>query len=177
MAAKSPSNADKDGKSSRFAKRKKHRAKRARSDGFVVGLDLTHGSEDEEDEGHRKHSLGEAASFLAWIRNPTVQNLAKLRRAIKADDKDWMEEFLEYDGLGLLFQCLKDLSLCKGHHLSDMVLRMECIMCVREVINSQVGMESLLKIRGKTNIFGNRFASGESIIYYLGILESFMSEI
>ena len=46
----------------------------------------------------------EALNWLLWIRNPTVQNLAKLRRAIENNDSDWMREFLQFDGLGLLFQ-------------------------------------------------------------------------
>lgn len=148
----------KEGKSSRFAKRKKQRPKRFRSDGFVVGLDLANSSDDDND----KNGYSDAFNFLQWIRNPTVQNLGKLRRAIKSNDRDWMTEFLEYDGLGLLFQCLKNLSEYQGFHLSDMVLRMECIMCIREVINSQSGLDCLLKIKGRRdNIFGRRFASGK----------------
>ncbi|XP_046369459.2 inverted formin-2-like [Haliotis rufescens] len=146
-------------RSTRFAaaKRKKQRGKRARSDGFVLGLDLAN-SDDEDNEGSKLDS--DSLQFLLWIRNPTVQNLAKLRKAIKSNDRDWMREFLEFDGLGLLFQCLKNLSSFKGVSLSDMVLRMECAMCVREVVNSQSGLDCLLKLKGKKdNIFGRRLAA------------------
>ncbi|XP_052794469.1 inverted formin-2-like isoform X2 [Mya arenaria] len=151
--------ATKDAKPTRFAMRKQKRAKRHRSDGFVLGLEM--GANSSEDECvPDSNTLGDAINFLQWIRNPNLQNLAKLRRAIKTNDKDWMTEFLEFDGLGLLFQCLKDLSLMQGFHLSDMVLKMECIMCIREVVNSQTGLDCLLKIKGrKDNIFGRRFAS------------------
>lgn len=152
--------AKKDGKGTRFAKRKQKRAKRYRSDGYMLSLEMTANSS--EDEGFQNDpSLGDAINFLQWIRNPTLQNLAKLRRAVKTNDKDWMREFLEFDGLGLLFQCLKDLSAIQGFHLTDMVLKMECIMCIREVVNSQTGLDCLLQIKGrKDNIFGRRFASG-----------------
>ena len=85
-------------KSTRFGKRKQlKRGKRTRSDGFVLGVEIPVNSEDELDQvghEHRKGSLGpdpEALNFLIWIRNPTVQNLAKLRKAIKSNDSDWMQ--------------------------------------------------------------------------------------
>ena len=151
----------KDSKSSRFAKKKKQRAKRYRSDGFMLGLELGTNSSDEESLINGG-SMGDAVNFLQLIRNPTLQNLSKLRRTIKVNDKDWMKGFLEFDGLGLLFQCLKNLSEIQGYHLSDMVLRMTCVMCIREVINSQSGLDCLLLIKGKKdNIFGRRFAAGK----------------
>jgi len=163
-AASLPPKGPKDGKPTRFAMRKQKRAKRHRSDGYMLALEM--GANSSEDEGPMDNSqLGDAINFLYWIRNPTLQNLAKLRRAVKNNDKDWMTEFLEFDGLGLLFQCLKDLSLMQGFHLSDMVLKMECIMCIREVVNSQTGLDCLLKIKSrKDNIFGRRFATGNSVL-------------
>lgn len=152
---------EKEGKGGgRFAnKRKQKRVKRYRSDGFVLGVDLeTHASEDSDADSNIS---SDAVNFLLWIRNPTVHSLAKLRKAIRTNDRDWMTVFLEFDGLGLLFQCLKNLSDIQSFHLSDMVLRMECIMCIREVVNSQSGLDCLLRIKGrKDNIFGRRFASG-----------------
>ncbi|XP_021352107.1 inverted formin-2-like isoform X2 [Mizuhopecten yessoensis] len=146
-------------KASRFAnKRKQKRVQRHRSDGFVVGLDL--GNSEDESSPDRGAGSGDAVNFLLWIRNPTIANLAKLRRCIKRNDRDWMSEFLEFDGLGFLFQCLKKLGEIGGTHLSDMVLRMECIMCIREVVNSQSGLDCLLTLKGRNdNLFGRRFAS------------------
>nr|KAG5685516.1 hypothetical protein BaRGS_024253 [Batillaria attramentaria] len=116
-------------KSSRFAgKRKQKRVgKRTRSDGFVLGVDVVNSEDDLDDHDHRGGDGGpdpDSLNFLLWLRNPTVQNLSKLRRAIKSNDRDWMSCFLEFDGLGLLFQCLKNLSSYQSNHLTDMVLRM-----------------------------------------------------
>lgn len=146
-----------ESKAGRFdRKRKQQRIKRYRSDGFVVGLDLNNS----EDELDAPDGSSDAVNFLSWLRNPSLQNLVKLRKSIKHNDSDWMMEFLEYDGLGLLFQCLKNLSSRESLHLSEMVLRLECIMCIREVVNSQTGLDCLLKTKGrKDNIFGRRFAS------------------
>jgi hypothetical protein len=80
----------------------------------------------------------DAFNFLSWLRNPNLQNLVKLRKCIKSNDVDWMTEFLQFDGLGLLFQCLKNLGSYKGHHLSDMVLKLECI-----IIHTYVGQDRI----------------------------------
>ncbi|XP_063413228.1 inverted formin-2-like isoform X1 [Mytilus trossulus] len=144
----------KEEKNSRFAnKRKQKRAQRHRSDGFMVGKDIDSFEDDDEIKM-------DAVNFLMWLKNPNLQNLVKLRKCIKSNDVDWMTEFLQFDGLGMLFQCLKNLGAYKTHHLSDMVLKLECIMCIREVVNSQSGVDCLLKIKErKDNIFGRRFAS------------------
>lgn len=153
-------------KSTRFGKRKQKRGKRARSDGFVLGVvDIVLSDEEGGPSADmRRGSLGPdpgALNFLLWIRNPTLQNLSNLRKAIMSNDRDWMKEFLEFDGLGLLFQCLNNLSSYHSRHLTDMVLRMECVSCIREVVNSQIGLDCLLKLKDRTdNLFGRRFASG-----------------
>ena len=60
------------------------------------------------------------------------------------------------------FQCLKQLSSYQSTHLTDMVLRMSCVSCIREVINSRSGLDCLLSMGDKSdNLFGRRFASGE----------------
>lgn len=96
-------------RSSRFAAKKKQKriGKRGRSDGFVVGLDLANSSDEEGDDMSRRPGLeSESLNFILWLRNPTVQNLSLLRKAIKCNDSDWMRGFLEFDGLGLLFQVI-----------------------------------------------------------------------
>ncbi|XP_059158848.1 inverted formin-2-like [Physella acuta] len=151
--------------SSRFAARKKQkRGKRGRSDGFVLGLDLANeeGSEEEGgDEFPKKSGFdSESLNFIFWLRNPSVRNLSLLRKAIKCNDVDWMRCFLEFDGLGLLFQCLKNLSSYQSTHLTDMVLRMACVSCIREVVNSRGGLDCLLTIGDRNdNLFGRRFAT------------------
>lgn len=145
---------------SRFAnKRKIKRAQRHRSDGFVVGKDL--GDLDDDGSSDKPAVTSDLINFLQCMRNPTLQNLAQLRRCIRCNDRDWMVEFLDFDGLGMLFQCLRKLSEFGGSHLSDMVIRMECVMCIREVVNSQTGIDCLLTMKGRNeNIFGRRFATG-----------------
>ncbi|KAK0045993.1 inverted formin-2-like isoform X1, partial [Biomphalaria pfeifferi] len=150
--------------SGRFAaKKKQKRGKRGRSDGFVLGLDLANeeASETENNEETLKKTLdSESFNFIFWLRNPSLQTLSQLRKAIKCNDLDWMRCFLEFDGLGLLFQCLKNLSSYHSSHLNDMVLRMACVSCIREVVNSRSGLDCLLTIGDRNdNLFGRRFST------------------
>ncbi|KAH9490929.1 Inverted formin-2 [Bulinus truncatus] len=146
------------------AKKKQKRGKRGRSDGFVLGLDLANegdsDTENKEQEYFKKPGLdSESLNFIFWLRNPSVQNLSQLKKAIKCNDQDWMRCFLEFDGLGLLFQCLKNLSSYQSTHLNDMVLRMVCVSCIREVVNSRSGLDCLLSIGNRNdNLFGRRFS-------------------
>lgn len=98
-------------KSARFANKRKQKKiqKRTRSDGFVLGVELGVNSDDDDhaddDPINRIRALDpESLNFIFWLRNPTVQNLSQLRKSIKCNDPDWMRCFLEFDGLGLLFQ-------------------------------------------------------------------------
>ncbi|XP_055894126.1 inverted formin-2-like isoform X1 [Biomphalaria glabrata] len=151
--------------SGRFAaKKKQKRGKRGRSDGFVLGLDLgldLEAAETENTEETLKKTLdSESLNFIFWLRNPSLQTLSQLRKAIKCNDLDWMRCFLEFDGLGLLFQCLKNLSSYHSSHLNDMVLRMACVSCIREVVNSRSGLDCLLTIGDRNdNLFGRRFST------------------
>ncbi|ESP03684.1 hypothetical protein LOTGIDRAFT_171216 [Lottia gigantea] len=139
----------KESKTTRFGKKKQNRAKRAKSDGFTLGVDIALLEEKSTETVH----------FLQWIRNPTIQSLAKLRKCIKFNERSWMEDFLTFDGLGLLFQCLNNLAKCENHHLGDMVLKMQCASCIREVVNSQSGFDCLLSMKDKAeNLFGKRIA-------------------
>ncbi|KAK6172316.1 hypothetical protein SNE40_016002 [Patella caerulea] len=142
-------------KTTRFGKKKQNRAKRCKSDGFTLEPDIL-----------AQEKSTEAVHFLSWIRNPTIHNLAKLRKCIKYNEREWMEDFLSFDGLGLLFQCLNNLAKCESHHLGDMVLKMQCASCIREVVNSQSGLDCLLTMKDKSeNLFGKRIAFGKSEVY------------
>ena len=76
--------------------------KRTKSDAAVLGKPLVTSDDEEGEPGLDPESF----NFIFWLRNPTVSGLSQLRRAIRCEDGDWMRSFLEFDGLGLLFQVL-----------------------------------------------------------------------
>ncbi|KAJ8298511.1 hypothetical protein KUTeg_025042 [Tegillarca granosa] len=68
-----------------------------------------------------------------------VFNFCRLRKKLKSDDQCWMEDFLKREGLELLFECLEDLGRYPGN-FSNLVLRIECVLCIRTVMNSGLGL-------------------------------------
>ena len=63
---------------------------------------------------------------------------------------------LKQGGLELLFECLESFGLYSGT-FSNLVQRLECVMCIRTVMNSQIGLESLVS----ADIYGKKFGTGK----------------
>ena len=81
---------------------------------------------------------------VSLLQQPSMVNFCKLRRCIGQSNGHSMEEFLRYDGLELLFECLNNLTYCNGR-LANLVLRAECVMCIRTVMNSELGLSFLIQ--------------------------------
>ena len=120
-------------------------------------------SDVEEDRGHtNNHKLKRSSSdtslmnivndiilsnsCVLLLRHPSVINFCRLRKKLKSNDRRWMEDFLRRDGLELLFECLDNLGKYPGT-FSNLVLRIECAMCIRTVMNSAIGLQCLISTR------------------------------
>lgn len=97
--------------------------------------------------------LSRSCVFL--LSHPSVFNFCRLRKKLKSDDQWWMEDFLKREGLELLFDCLEDLGRYPGN-FSNLVLRIECVLCIRTVMNSGLGLRCLIALN-----CGPKFASGK----------------
>ena len=104
-------------------------------------------------------SLTNSCVFL--LRHPSVVNFCRLRKKLDSDDKRWILDFLRRDGLDLLFECLGDLAKYTSN-FSNLVLRIECVMCIKTVMNSVVGLQSLISTG-----YGPQFAGGRSLYLIL----------
>lgn len=83
-------------------------------------------------------------SCVHFLNKPSVLNLCRLRKKLGSSDKSWMEDFLEHHGLELLFECLGTLSKQHNGGFHLLVLRMECVLCLRTCVNSRIGLECLI---------------------------------
>ena len=62
-----------------------------------------------------------------------------------------MEDFLNLDGLSVLFETMARRG--SGSHslsISDALLQLECVMCVKAVMNSEVGLSHITKDKSYT---------------------------
>ncbi|XP_059540886.1 inverted formin-2 isoform X2 [Myotis daubentonii] len=81
---------------------------------------------------------------IRLLQMPSVVNYSGLRKRLEGSDGGWMVQFLEQSGLDLLLEALARLSGRGVARISDALLQLTCISCVRAVMNSQQGMEYIL---------------------------------
>ncbi|XP_052276568.1 inverted formin-2-like isoform X5 [Dreissena polymorpha] len=93
-------------------------------------------------------------SLVQLLRDPTVFNFSRLRTKLKSDDRRWMSGFLKLGGLEMLFEGLQSFGSYSGT-FSNLVQRLECVMCIKTVMNSQLGLNTLTT----SNKFGEKFAT------------------
>lgn len=93
--------------------------------------------------------------LVQLLRDPTVFNFSRLRTKLKSDDRRWMSGFLKLGGLEMLFEGLRSFGSYSGN-FSNLVQRLECVMCIKTVMNSQIGMQTITTSRK----FGSSFAAG-----------------
>lgn len=81
---------------------------------------------------------------IRLLQMPSVVNYSGLRKRLEGSDGGWMVQFLEQSGLDLLLEALARLSGRGVARISDALLQLTCVSCVRAVMNSQQGMEYIL---------------------------------
>ena len=94
-------------------------------------------------------------SCVYFLHHPTVFSLCRLRKKLGGSDRRWMEEFLENQGLELLFECLGQLSK-QGGGFQVLVMRLECVLCIRTCVNSRIGLDYLIT----SGAYAGKFALG-----------------
>ncbi|GAB1297827.1 Inverted formin-2 [Apodemus speciosus] len=85
---------------------------------------------------------------IRLLQMPSVVNYSGLRKRLESSDGGWMVQFLEQSGLDLLLEALARLSGRGVARISDALLQLTCISCVRAVMNSQQGIEYILSNQG-----------------------------
>ena len=74
-------------------------------------------------------------------------NFHGLKKRITSADGKWIKEFLQQDGLEILFKALAALgakSFSKSTAIMDAVHQLECIGCIKTIMGRSCGMEHIL---------------------------------
>ncbi|XP_022236509.1 inverted formin-2-like, partial [Limulus polyphemus] len=100
-----------------------------------------------DDIGQGKYDNWDPETCVRLLRMPSVQNYAGMKKLLSRCDRHWMLEFLELDGLDVLFESLERLSeRCgNGARFEDALLQLECVGCVRTVMNSRPGLDYIVE--------------------------------
>lgn len=79
--------------------------------------------------------------FIKFVRIPSLKTYASLIRKLESCSKKWLTEFLELGGLTSLFEVLEKLSERGLAKFSDAFLQLECVRCIKAVMNNVTGLE------------------------------------
>ncbi|XP_067895137.1 inverted formin-2-like isoform X2 [Heterodontus francisci] len=82
---------------------------------------------------------------ILLLQDPTVKNYYCLKKYLINSSNSWMVEFLELSGLDLMLEALDRLSSRGAPKIYDALLQLTCVNCVRAVMNSQNGIEHIVK--------------------------------
>ena len=73
-------------------------------------------------------------------RPPSLRTFSDLSRRLKTVSDQWMVDFLEYDGLRMLFEVLERISGRQLVKFTDAMLQLNCVGCIKAVMNSETGL-------------------------------------
>ncbi|XP_019851227.1 PREDICTED: inverted formin-2-like [Amphimedon queenslandica] len=73
-----------------------------------------------------------------------AQHFTSLKNVLKKADRAWMEGFLEQGGLSAIFDALQILAEKGFASLTDAIRQLECVGCIKAVMNSQVGLDFII---------------------------------
>ena len=82
---------------------------------------------------------------VTLLKIPSMQTFGALKKKLKGSGKDWMQGFLDHEGLEALLDCIDSLGGRRVTQLSDALLLLECVACVKCVMNSKMGLELLVQ--------------------------------
>ncbi|KAM6464219.1 inverted formin-2 isoform 2-T2 [Liasis olivaceus] len=105
------------------------------------------GSQD-SDQTEANLENAEPELCIRLLQIPSVVNYSGLKKRLESSDDSWMVQFLELCGLDLLLEALDRLSGRGVSRISDALLQLTCINCVRAVMNSPKGIEYIVSNEG-----------------------------
>ncbi|XP_041121560.1 inverted formin-2-like [Polyodon spathula] len=103
---------------------------------------------DLEDQAEANLENSDPELCIRLLQVPSVVNYSGLKKRLEGSDHSWMVQFLELSGLDLLLEALDRLSGRGCSRISDALLQLTCINCVRAVMNSSCGIEFIVENEG-----------------------------
>ena len=85
-------------------------------------------------------------------------NFTGLKARLKAADQSWIEQFITTGGITALFDALEALGKKGFSSIADAIRQLECVGCVKAVMNNRFGLEFIIETTGET--FVRKLAEG-----------------
>lgn len=87
-------------------------------------------------------------------------NFSGLKHRLLSADQTWMEQFLAIGGLSAIFDALEALGQKGFNSITDALRQLECVGCVKAVMNNQFGLEFIISQPGEG--FVKKLAQGKN---------------
>ncbi|XP_064637575.1 inverted formin-2-like isoform X2 [Lineus longissimus] len=84
---------------------------------------------------------------VSLLRIPSVKTLSAMRKKISEGGEDWLKRFLEAGGIEVLLELVDTMGTRRVTNLSDAMLMLECVACIRAVMNSKQGLDYVITNR------------------------------
>lgn len=78
------------------------------------------------------------------LKTPSLKNFSGIRPRLENTSKEWLSEFLNLGGLGCLLDGLSSLSSRNGLKFTEALEQIECVRCIKAVMNSSLGLEIMI---------------------------------
>lgn len=100
---------------------------------------------------------------LRAIRKPSLRTFVQLKQVLETVGEDWIWDFVNNDGLGALFDALVSIG-CKNKSLVDALVKLECVECVKAVMDTPSGLTCMIENKD----FTRKFVQCKYILYIRG---------
>lgn len=84
---------------------------------------------------------------ITWLERGL--NFTGLKHRIRSADQQWVEQFLAIGGMSALFTALEALGQRGFSSLSDALRQLECVGCVKAIMNNRFGLEFIIASHGE----------------------------
>ena len=74
-----------------------------------------------------------------------LRNFSGLKTKLQTSSPEWIAEFLSEGGMEVLFQALERLSRSGRMAFVEAFLQLECVNCIKAVMNSKQGLDSMVQ--------------------------------
>lgn len=82
----------------------------------------------------------DADDFVDLLSSPSVKTLTALKKKLKKSDRDWIHEFLDGAGLGILLDAVDVIGSRRVTKLSEALKLFQCVSCIKLLVNSLTGL-------------------------------------
>jgi hypothetical protein len=129
------------------------------ADGSSSSLRIPH---DSVDSGENGSNLERADPELCITLMERRLNFSGLKHRLRTADQAWMEQFLAIGGLSAIFDALEALGQRGFSSIADALRQLECVGCVKAVMNNQFGLEFIIAQPGEG--FVKKLAQGIIVV-------------